>query len=364
MRLFFRIVCCFCLYFLILAPAQVDATTVKGRNIAISVRVSPESSFVTTITFQADRAFIKQISRARTKESTCNPHWVRATMAMNKRLYWYDHDGRLYDPQKSQLLLIPAKARQQVEQFVQIVEQAHYGNPLPWEQVKKSFERMENATVVDLETGQRFMVQRRAGSRHADVQPLTRADTMIMKEIYQGIWSWKRRAILVEVDGKFFAASMHGMPHGAGAIRGNAFPGHFCIHFFGSSTHRRTEPDPSHSLMILKSSGLLAQTLVRAEPEELVGYFLTSLNEHDQHTLRMTTSGFSLPESLLAVQGVKRQEDIPRSDEAGLFFVALPVHVDFVGQNGKKHSGTWLFLLHREAPWGRWRIVEVQMDYP
>lgn len=362
MRLFFRIVCCFCFYFLILAPTHVDAKTAKGSTVAISVRVSPESSFVTTISFQADRAFLNQIVRARTKESTCNPHWVRATMTMHKRLYWYDHDGRLYDPQKSQLLLITAKARQQVEQYVQIVEQSHYGNPLPWEQVRKAFQRMDYATVVDLETGQRFVVQRRAGSRHADVQPLTRADTMIMKEIYQGKWSWKRRAILVEVDGKFFAASMHGMPHGAGAIRGNAFPGHFCIHFFGSSTHRRTEPDPSHSLMILKSSGLLAQTLARAEPEELVGYFLTSLNEHDHHTLRMTTSGFSLPEPLLAVQSVNRPGEIPQSEEAVLFFVALPVHVDYVGQNGRGRSGTWRFLLHRETPWERWRIVEVQIE--
>ncbi|RNB86229.1 hypothetical protein [Brevibacillus panacihumi] len=364
MRLLFRVVWCFSLYylFLALAPADVDAEAAKGRDISISVRVSPESSFVTSITFQTDRTFIKEITRARTKESSCNPHWVRATMTIHKNSYWYDHDGRLYDPQKSQLLLISAKTRQQMEQYVQIVEQAHYGNPLPWDQVRKSFQRMENAAVVDLETGQRFMVQRRAGSRHADVQPLTRTDTRIMKEIYQGKWSWKRRAILVEVDGKYFAASMHGMPHGAGAIRGNDFPGHFCIHFFGSSTHRRTEPDPSHSLMILKSSGLLAQTLARAEPQELISYFLTSLNEHDHHTLKMTTSGFSLPESLLSVQNVKRPEEIPQSEEAGLFFVAIPVHVDYVGQNGRGRSGTWRFLLHREAPWERWRIVGVQMD--
>jgi len=362
MRLFTRVIWCLCLYFLLLAPVDVDAEAVKGRNIAISVRVSPESSFVSSITFQADRDFIKEILHARTIESTSNPHWVRATMTLQKRQLWYDHDGRLYDPQKSQLLLISDKARKQVEQCIQMVEHAHYGNPLPWEQVKKAFQRMEYATVIDLETGQRFMVQRRAGSRHADVQPLTRADTMIMKDIYQGKWSWKRRAILVQVDGKYFAASMHGMPHGAGAIRGNAFPGHFCIHFFGSSTHRRTEPDPSHSLMILKSSGLLAQTLSRAEPEELIGYFLTSLNEQDQHALRMTTSGATLPKKLLSVQGVKRPGEFQSSDAAGLFFVAHSLRVDYLGQNGRGRSGTWHFLLHREAPWERWRIVEVQME--
>ena len=53
-----------------------------------------------------------------------------------------------------------------------------------------------------------------------------------MKTIYQGKWSWQRKAIIVELeDGRRLAASMHGMPHGAGAIRGNNFNGHFCVHF-------------------------------------------------------------------------------------------------------------------------------------
>lgn len=362
MRIVARVLFLLCMFFWVLPVAPI-AKANSELDVTITISVSPQSSFLSSITFHADKSFTKQVLRARSVQTAFHPHWIRASMTMHHRTYLYDHDGRLFDVELKTMLIIPDQVKHQIEQYVQIVEQAHFGNPLPWEQVKKSFQRMGFATVIDLETGQRFQVQRRAGSRHADVQPLTRNDTMIMKEIYQGKWSWKRRAILVEVDGKYFAASMHGMPHGAGAIPDNAFPGHFCIHFFGSSTHRRLEPDPSHSLMILKASGHLPQTLARAEPEELVGYFLTSLNEHDEHTLRMTTSGeATLPEALLYVQSIKRPKEITPAAAEGLSFVAISVPVDYVAQSGRDKSGHWLFLLHRRAPWERWQIVHVEME--
>ena len=58
-----------------------------------------------------------------------------------------------------------------------------------------------------------------------------------MKKIYNDQWSWKRRAIIVLVKDQMIATSMHGMPHGTGALQ-NDFPGHFCVYFFGSITHR------------------------------------------------------------------------------------------------------------------------------
>ncbi|MCC3377949.1 hypothetical protein LKX83_33445, partial [Cohnella sp. REN36] len=70
-----------------------------------------------------------------------------------------------------------------------------------------------------------------AGKYHADVQPLTKADTKIMKQIYNGKWSWKRKAIVVKKDHHYYAASMQGMPHGGDGIPDNSFSGHFCIHF-------------------------------------------------------------------------------------------------------------------------------------
>lgn len=120
---------------------------------------------------------------------------------------------------------------------------------LPWETVNELIPNRSFFTIMDVETGKKFKVQRRAGSRHADVQPITDNDTKIMKEIYNGKWDWKRKAIIVISNARWIAASMHGMPHGAGALNNN-FPGHFCVHFYGSTTHLTGKMDLSHKLMI------------------------------------------------------------------------------------------------------------------
>ena len=67
-----------------------------------------------------------------------------------------------------------------------------------------------------------------------------------MKSIYGGSWSWNRRPILVKYNGHVYAASMNGMPHGTTTITNNNFPGHFCIHFYGSKTHGTKRVDATH----------------------------------------------------------------------------------------------------------------------
>ena len=131
------------------------------------------------------------------------------------------------------------------------------GELVDWSEAKKIFALYAKATITDLETGLSFKVQRRGGSSHADVQPLTKADTATMKKIYGGEWSWNRRAIIVNVAGRRLAASMNGMPHGDGAIKDNDFPGHFCIHFQNSKTHGSKKVDPAHQEAVKRAAGLL-----------------------------------------------------------------------------------------------------------
>ncbi len=154
-------------------------------------------------------------------------------------------------------------------------------NDLEWQKVDELLPRKSTFTVIDVETGKEFEVQRRAGNRHADVQPLSKEDTKIMKEIYGGHWSWKRRAVLVKWDDSLIAASMHGMPHGAGALQ-NGFPGHFCIHFSGSTTHKTGNPDPSHHIMILKAAGKLDQYIETRDAQALLDVFLVSVKNSDK----------------------------------------------------------------------------------
>ncbi|MBM7659637.1 hypothetical protein JOC85_000404 [Bacillus mesophilus] len=162
-------------------------------------------------------------------------------------------------------------------------------NLLKWDEVNSLLPKFSKFTVIDFETGLSFKVQRRAGRDHTDVQPLTQKDTKIMKSIYGGKWSWKRRAILVQFDDYLIPASMHGMPHGAGALQ-NSFPGHFCIHFYGSSTHRTDQMDFSHSLMILKSAGQLDDYVFNASSNDFVKIFVEGMNQQDEFILDLVLS--------------------------------------------------------------------------
>jgi len=131
-----------------------------------------------------------------------------------------------------------------------------YGALLVWEEVDKIFPMYATAKITDIYTGNSFSVQRREGSTHVDAQPLTAEDTAIMKKIYGGQWSWERKGIIVEVRDYRISASMNGMPHGSGKIQDNNFPGHFCIHFLGSTIHSGGM-DIQHHREILKAAGKL-----------------------------------------------------------------------------------------------------------
>lgn len=109
------------------------------------------------------------------------------------------------------------------------------------------------ATITDVRTGISWQEVRKGGTNHADVQPCTAKDTAKLRKAYGGDWSWKRRAIWVTIDGKTYAASMNGMPHGQGSVSGNKFDGHHCIHFTNSRTHTSDKIDANHQKMIRRA---------------------------------------------------------------------------------------------------------------
>ena len=107
--------------------------------------------------------------------------------------------------------------------------------------------------VKDVLTGKVFTARRLFGSNHMDSEPLTAKDTKTLKSIYGGYYSWNRRAILVKYNGRVYAASMNGMPHGTCAIKNNNWPGHFCIHFYGSKTHGTKKVDAGHQNAVARA---------------------------------------------------------------------------------------------------------------
>ena len=114
-------------------------------------------------------------------------------------------------------------------------------------EVASVFARGDEATVTDVKTGLKFKATRTGGYYHADAQPSSSSETKIMYQIYGNKWQWTRRAVWVTVDGKTYAASMNGMPHGeTDVISGNNFDGCFCIHFLNSKTHAGDRVDSAH----------------------------------------------------------------------------------------------------------------------
>lgn len=113
------------------------------------------------------------------------------------------------------------------------------------------------ATVTDVKTGISFQVKRWSGGSHADVEPLTAADTAAICKIY-GVSkasditenkNYQRRSILVTIGTRSFAASMYGVPHNASegnTIKDNNYTGQFCIHFTNSATHGSQKVDADH----------------------------------------------------------------------------------------------------------------------
>ncbi len=128
-----------------------------------------------------------------------------------------------------------------------VVEDMH------WRDVQRIFAVGDVVTLEDVETGLTWRVKRLYGSNHADIEPLTAADTAVMRQVYGGSWSWERRAVIVKIGDRLVAASINGFPHGGSNIRNNNFPGHVCMHFRGSQLHVTGRSDPDHQAMIQRS---------------------------------------------------------------------------------------------------------------
>ncbi|MDM5188129.1 hypothetical protein QUF99_12600 [Bacillus sp. DX4.1] len=232
---------------------------------------------------------------------------------------------------------------------------------LPWDYVDKIIPNKTKFTIVDVETGLYFNVQRRAGNQHADVQPLTRKDTKIMKKIYSGEWSWKRRAIIVVVNDQMIAASMHGMPHGAGALQ-NGFPGHFCVHFYGSITHRLKNEDPSHKLMILKAAGKIDEYLNTVNPYELINIFTIAINQGDRQLLKMilSNSGYSKRfDEILKDITYLRVNILSTPSSEGInemILVEIPVQINIYTKKQDRKKKRINFIIRRDSLTHRWLI--------
>lgn len=111
--------------------------------------------------------------------------------------------------------------------------------------------------VYDVKTGIVWQARRWSGANHADVEPLTAADTARLCKIYgvnkaseiESKNLWQRRPCLVTIGNRTFACSLYGMPHNypdGDTIPNNDMNGQICIHFTNSRTHTSNKVDTYH----------------------------------------------------------------------------------------------------------------------
>ncbi|MFB7138474.1 hypothetical protein ACFCYN_02305 [Gottfriedia sp. NPDC056225] len=229
-----------------------------------------------------------------------------------------------------------------------------------WEAVNKIIPKYSLFTVIDVESGKSFNVQRRAGSRHADVQPLTREDTRIMKEIYGGEWSWRRRAVLILAHDNLIPASMHGMPHGAGSLP-NGFPGHFCIHFMGSTTHKTGKSDLSHHLMVLKAAGKFDEYMNNLSPSQMLNVILFTIKNGDKGLIKKIaiSDQKNFKEELKKIEKIDAiQWTSPQTREVETYSLAseIPVELNLFIKNKGRVRTNITFTLVRTSPLSPWKV--------
>lgn len=236
------------------------------------------------------------------------------------------------------------------------------GEPLEWKEVNLLFPRFAAAWIIDVRTGRRFEVQRRAGSYHADIQPVSATDTQVLKELY-GKWSWRRRAVVLEIGMQRIAGSINGMPHGQGRIESNDFPGHFCIHFLNSRVHASNKVDTAHQMMVWKAAGQPEKPFLDATPEKTVELVLAAFNQNDG---ALASQGLTYADAdmwlltadvlgilpAMDIQGISLQKD--SSTEEGLRLYQLSLSLTYPDKRVVLKSGE-IGLLQDEAS-GRWRL--------
>ncbi|MBQ7865854.1 MAG: hypothetical protein IJ350_05725, partial [Clostridia bacterium] len=101
-----------------------------------------------------------------------------------------------------------------------------------------------------------WWAHRWSGFNHADIEPLTAADTARLCKIY-GVNSaseinnkkhWYRRPCLVTIGERTFACSLYGVPHNEAGdtIADNNMTGQICLHFTNSRTSDTDVLDENH----------------------------------------------------------------------------------------------------------------------
>ena len=129
--------------------------------------------------------------------------------------------------------------------------------------VKPTLKNGQNLIAYDPETGISWTLRVMSRGNHADVEPLTAADTAAMNQAFGTKESWGPKVVYVLLpDGRWSIASTHNVAHGGQTISDNNFDGQNCVHFL-RDMDECMKNDPSY--------GVQNQEAIRKAWKELTG---------------------------------------------------------------------------------------------
>lgn len=329
-----------------------------ASNFEMSVATSEESMYQTTKALH--KKLLKEVMKSEIIGKVKRIPISDVRLLIDGTTYTFDKHGFFYDQMKMTVHKPDDKTRRKLLDVYDTLRQEHYGELISWNEVERSIPKYTQFEIVDLDTGISFHVERRAGSGHADVQPLTFADTKKMKQIYRE-WSWKRRGIVIKVDNKLIAASMNGMPHGKGAIR-NGFPGHFCIHFKDSIVHKTRKVDLAHQMMVYKGAGKLTELQGGLRATEVVELFVEALDHKEMYVLEQLTSGRMvefIDDYLDQYDGIRFAHAVEKDFEPSLLVSRVLATVSSLDNGRLEKQRPFTFYLKRVSPTDGWIIDTV-----
>jgi hypothetical protein len=210
---------------------------------------------------------------------------MRLSSRRETREYVFANPQVIFDIRKGQTF----KTSEELNRILQIAlyelhRRSPFGELLDWEEVTQRFRIGDEAQVRDLDSGKIFSVRRTGGYNHAEVEPIGERDSVIVKMLYGGQWSWKRRAVVVELNGLKIAGSLVGMPQGQDNIGDNDCDGSLGLFFPGRTVERNV--NLSHLVMIWKAAGKTLEKLQGLSPEKTILVLFTFLDQGDRESVQ------------------------------------------------------------------------------
>ncbi|PKM81341.1 MAG: hypothetical protein CVU89_10035 [Firmicutes bacterium HGW-Firmicutes-14] len=201
------------------------------------------------------------------------------------RVFTFSGEERIFDTKNRVMLnTSPGLKKILMEAVRELRIRSPYGELLSWNVVRELMPVEGEAEVTDPETGKTFSVRRTGGYSHADVIPVSKKDESVVRQIFGGEWTWKRRAVVVVTGGRKAAASMSGMPHRQGTTDG-------CFDLrFPPEKDNESGDNMSHRFMYYKAAGKLSELLGEASLPEFVLLLFTAIDQRDWQSMDIMLS--------------------------------------------------------------------------